>query len=82
VSGLGRGEEMAERLFPKHPQMVSQFHATLKCRECEIFIGTGHVEPVPLPSPDGDGYLCCSCWHSARRRSRSSIHLPTRWTIA
>ena len=32
---------MAERLIRNHPQMVSLFHSTVKCRECEIFIGTG-----------------------------------------
>ena len=62
-------------------RMVSGFHATVKCRECEIFIGIGHVERVPLPSPDGTGSLCWSCWHSVRRRSQPSIHRPTGWTI-
>lgn len=72
---------MAERLIRNHPQMVSQFQATVKCRECEIFIGSGHEERVPLPSPDGLGYLCRSCWQSMRRRSRASSYLPTRWAI-
>ena len=67
--------------FPHRPQMVSLFRSTVECRECEIFIGTGHVERVPLPSPDGAGYLCQSCWHSVRRRRRPSIHRPTGWTI-
>jgi hypothetical protein len=74
--------EMANRLGRNRPQMVSPFHSTVKCRECEIFIGTGHVESVPLPSPDGTGYLCRSCWLTVGRRRRPSIHLPTRWTIA
>ncbi len=72
---------MAERLIRNHPQMVSLFHSTVKCRECEIFIGTGHEERVPLPSPDGLGYLCRSCWVSVKRRCRGSAYLPTRWAI-
>jgi len=72
---------MAERLIRAHPRLVSHFHATLRCRECEIFIGTGHVERVPLPAPDGTGYLCRSCWRSDRRRRQSSNPLPIRRTI-
>ena len=43
--------------------------------------GTGHEERVPLPSPDGLGYLCRSCWQSVKRRCRASAYLPTRWAI-
>jgi len=64
---------MAERRFRTHPLMVSHFQATVKCRECAIFIGAGHEEQVPLPSPDGLGYLCRSCWQAVRRRGRSTI---------
>jgi len=81
---MGSSEEMlsmAERLIRNHPQMVSLYQATVKCRECEIFIGNGHEDRVPLPSPDGLGYLCRSCWQSFRRRMRSSAYLPTRWAI-
>ena len=70
---------MAERLSRKYPQMVSLFHAAVKCHECAIFIGSGHAEQVPLPSPDGLGYLCRSCWQSVRRRGRSTTDRPTRW---
>ena len=72
---------MTERLSRKYPQMVSLFHATVKCHECAIFIGIGHEERVPLPSPDGLGYLCRSCWQSVRRRDQSATYRPTRWAI-
>ena len=70
---------MAERLIRNHPLMVSQFRATIKCRECEIFIGVGHEDRVPLPAPDGMGYMCRACWQSHRRRNRATSHLPTSW---
>ena len=70
---------MAERLIRNHPLMVSQFRATIKCRDCEIFIGAGHEDRVPLPAPDGMGYMCCSCWQSHRRRTRLTSHVPTSW---
>lgn len=62
-----------------HPLLVSQFQATIKCRDCEIFIGPGHEDTVPLPTPDGMGYLCRPCWQSYRRRTRSTDHVPTHW---
>jgi hypothetical protein len=68
---------MAERLLRRHPRIESLFHSTVKCRECAIFIGDGHEDQVPLPAPDGLGYLCRSCWQSASRRVRSTIHPPT-----
>jgi hypothetical protein len=69
---------MAERLVRNHPLMVSQYQATVKCRDCEIFIGVGHEDNVPLPAPDGLGYMCRPCWQSFRRRTRSTDYLPTR----
>lgn len=70
---------MAERLVRNHSLVVSQFKATIKCRDCEIFIGLGHEDGVPLPAPDGVGYMCRACWQSFRRRTRVGEHTPTRW---
>ena len=43
---------MAERLIRNHPQMVSLFRSTVKCRECEIFIGTaGRVSALHQLAP-------------------------------
>lgn len=53
-----------------YPLTVSEYNATLKCRECEIFIGIGHVDAIPLKSPDGDGHLCRACYQSETRRMR------------
>jgi hypothetical protein len=72
---------MAEPLLRTHPLMVSLSHSTTKCRECAIFIGAGHVDRVPLPSPDGLGYLCHACWQSVRRRGRSTTYTLTRWVL-
>ena len=50
---MGTGlEKMAE---------VSPYGARLRCRVCTIFIGGGHAEVVPVPSPDGCGVVCSSC---------------------
>ena len=49
---------------------VSEYRATLKCRECEVFIGIGHHDAVPIPSPDGDGVLCRACHRTVLRRLR------------
>jgi len=73
---------MAERLIRNHPLMVSQFQATVKCRDCEIFMGSGHEDAVPLPAPDGLGYLCRACWQSLRRRTRGSDYVATRWAAS
>ena len=70
---------MAERVVRNHPLVVSHFKATIKCRDCEIFIGPGHADGVPLPAPDGVGYVCRSCWQSFQRRARASDYSPTRW---
>lgn len=70
---------MTDRLVRNHPLMVSQYQATIKCRDCEIFIGAGHEDRVPLPSPDGIGYLCRPCWRSFRRRTRASTYVNTSW---
>ena len=55
-------------LTRNYPLAVSEYNATIKCRECEIFIGIGHVDAIPLSAPDDDGYLCRSCYQSEIRR--------------
>ncbi len=46
----------AERLTALRPYGV-----TLRCRVCTIFIGGGHAEVVPVPSPSGAGAVCSAC---------------------
>ncbi len=52
------------------PLAVSEFNATTKCRDCEIFIGTGHNDAIPILAPDGLGYLCRACHQTELRRRR------------
>jgi hypothetical protein len=52
------------------PLDISEFKATTKCRECEIFIGTGHFDAIPIPAPDGGGCLCRACYQAELRRQR------------
>lgn len=53
-----------------YPLEVSEYNATLKCHECEIFIGTGHNDAAPLRAPDGRGFVCRSCFQAELRRLR------------
>ena len=52
------------------PLEVSQFNATTKCRDCEIFIGTGHYDATPIPAQDSLGYVCRACHLAELRRRR------------
>jgi hypothetical protein len=58
---------------------VSEFNATLKCRECEVFIGTGHEDQAPIPAPEGTGYFCRSCLESWNRRQRVGRYVRVDW---
>jgi len=49
---------------------VSEHNATAKCRECEVFIGTGHYDAIPIPAPDGSGLFCRACYGAELRRRR------------
>jgi hypothetical protein len=57
-------------MLRNYPLEVSEYNATIKCRECEIFIGTGHFDAVPIPAPDGAGHLCRACLRAEQRRRR------------
>ena len=48
---------------------VSEYNATLKCQECEIFIGIGHFDAEPIPAPEG-GLVCRACYRALLRRQR------------
>jgi Zn finger protein HypA/HybF involved in hydrogenase expression len=52
------------------PLQISEFNATIKCRDCEIFIGPGHFDAVPVQALDQDGYLCGACHQAEERRRR------------
>ena len=68
---------MAEHPFAESPQMVSLFHATVKCQECSISSAPAGAGAVAFA--DGLGYFCRSCWQSIRQRGRSTTDRPTRW---
>ena len=44
---------MAQRLIRTYALPVSEYNATIKCRDCEIFIGAGHEDEFPISAPDG-----------------------------
>jgi hypothetical protein len=52
------------------PLATSEYNATLKCRECEVFIGVGHFDAQPLLAPDGSGQVCRACYRALLRRRR------------
>jgi hypothetical protein len=60
-----------------YPLEVSEYNATIKCRECEVFIGTGHYDAVPMAAPDGPGSLCRACFKAALRRARPGWRVVT-----
>jgi hypothetical protein len=57
-------------MLRNYPLTVSEYNATLKCRDCEVFIGTGHHDAIPIPASDGYGYFCRACYQSDQRRRR------------
>ena len=52
------------------PLAISEYNATMKCRECEIFIGIGHHDATPIPSRESEGFLCRACFQAEARRRR------------
>ena len=41
----------------------------IHCRVCTILIGDGYEERVPVPLPNGQGYVCAQCHQSLRRQA-------------
>jgi hypothetical protein len=41
----------------------------IACRVCTILIGEGYEERVPVPLPNGQGYVCSQCNQSLRRQA-------------
>ena len=41
----------------------------IHCRVCTILIGAGYQERVPVPLPNGQGYVCVQCNQSLRRQA-------------
>jgi hypothetical protein len=41
----------------------------LTCAECTILIGSGYLERVPFPHPQGHGVVCRACLESLERRA-------------
>ena len=72
--GVGRSARprgrMELEMLRNYPLAVSEYNATIKCRECEIFIGTGHNDAVPIPALEGGGFLCRACLQAELRRRR------------
>jgi hypothetical protein len=75
-----RNLNVAQRLIRTYALPVSEYNATLKCRDCEIFIGAGHEDEFPIPAPDGPGILCRSCLVTWQRRNRAQTHERVNWT--
>ncbi|MFN0072323.1 MAG: hypothetical protein ACKVVP_12640 [Chloroflexota bacterium] len=71
---------MSQRFIRTFALPVSEYNATTKCRDCEIFIGTGHEDEYPIAAPDGDGVLCQSCLTALRRRNRAGTYEQVNWT--
>jgi hypothetical protein len=42
----------------------------VRCRECTILIGPGHLEREPFPAPHGRGVVCGACLESLERRAQ------------
>jgi hypothetical protein len=42
----------------------------VRCQECTILIGPGHLELEPLLHPKGHGVVCGACLESLERRAR------------
>ena len=53
---------MEERGGPPRRRQIS-------CRICTILIGEGYEERVPVPLPNGQGYVCAQCNQSLRRQA-------------
>jgi hypothetical protein len=41
----------------------------VRCQECTILIGPGHLEREPFPHPHGHGVVCGACLESLERRA-------------
>ncbi len=41
----------------------------IHCRVCTILIGDGYEERIPIPLPNGQGYVCVQCSQSLRRQA-------------
>jgi hypothetical protein len=78
----GRNLKVAQRLIRTYALPVSEYNATIKCRDCEIFIGAGHEDEFPIPAPDGPGVLCRSCLIAWQRRQRGEMYEPVNWSNA
>lgn len=48
----------------------------VRCQECTILIGPGHLELEPFSYPARHGVVCRACLESLERRARRH---PTRW---
>jgi hypothetical protein len=53
---------------PVGEPLISEHGATIKCRECRVFIGQGHIDEVPISAGEGRGYLCGACFRAELRR--------------
>ena len=46
---------------------------SIHCRICTILIGDGYQERVPVPLPNGQGYVCVQCNQSLRRQAERRV---------
>ena len=54
--------------MPTDEPLVSEYGATIRCRDCRVFIGEGHIDKVPIAAGQGRGYLCAACFRAELRR--------------
>jgi hypothetical protein len=76
--GPDRAVGWETEMLRNFPLAVSEYNATLKCRECEVFIGIGHFDAQPLRAPDQRGHVCRACYGTLQRRQRPGWR-EVRW---
>jgi len=50
----------------------------VRCQECTILIGAGHLEREPFPHPHEHGVVCGACLESLERRAARRHPTPIR----
>jgi hypothetical protein len=68
------GTEPLHLVDPEDPETPTDLPPAppglVRCQECTILIGTGHIEREPFLHPRGQGAVCGACLESLERRAR------------
>jgi hypothetical protein len=66
-------DELLHLVDPEDPaesdEPVTVPTGILTCAECTILIGSGYLERVPFPHPQGHEVVCRACLESLERRA-------------